>query len=158
MASVEGQVTNDGSNDNRAWVSFDLPGVTVRKTSTYFSGTVAVNNDGKYTVFGSQKLHLGDTATGMVLASSGLEGMSANFLPGSVGLMTPAFSPDGKHLAAIEGAGSWYHNLTGGRLAMMDFDETTLTFSNYTGLALASSFPAGQQALTCMLGVVTAVV
>jgi hypothetical protein len=73
--------------------------------------------------------------------------MTASFLPGSVGLMTPAFSPDGKHLAAIEGTGSWYHNLTSGRLAMMDFDEPTTTFSNYTGLALASSFPAGQQAL-----------
>jgi hypothetical protein len=147
VASVEGQVTNDGSNDNRAWVAFDLPGATVRKASTYFSGNVAVNNDGKYTVFGSQTLHLGDTATGTLIANSGLESMSASFLPGSVGLMTPAFSPDGKHLAAIEGAGSWYHNLVTGRLAVMDFDAATQTFSNYTGLARATDFPAGQQAL-----------
>ena len=148
VASIEGQVTNDGSNDNRAWVSFDLPGVTVREASTSFSGTVAVNNDGKYTVYGSQTLHLGDTAAGTLIAGSGLEAMSTNFLPGSIGLMTPAFSPDGKRLAVIEGAGSWYHNLVNGRLAIMDFDEATQAFSNYTGLALASSFTAGQQALT----------
>jgi hypothetical protein len=99
-------------------------------------------------VFGDQTLHLGDTATGMEIPSSGLEAMSASFLPGSVGLMTPSFSPDGKHLAAIEGAGSWYHNLVNGRLAMMDFDEGSKTFSNYVGLAQASSYPTGQRALS----------
>jgi len=41
-------------------VSFDLPGVTQRKASTSFAGTLAVTPDGKYTVFGSQTLHLGD--------------------------------------------------------------------------------------------------
>lgn len=145
VASVEGQVTNDGSNDNRAWVSFDLPNATVRAVSTYFAGNVAVNNDGKYTVFGSQTLKLGDTATGMLIPASGLEALP--LMPGSVGVMTPAFSPDGKRLAVVEGAGTWYHNLVNGRLAVMDFDPATQHFSGYTGLALAADFPAGQRAI-----------
>jgi len=145
VAAVEGQVTNDGSGDNRAWVSFDLPAATVRATSTYFAGNVAVNNDGKYVVFGSQQLKLGAADTGMPIPNSGLDTLP--LLPGSVGLMTPAFSPDGKHLAAVEGAGSWYHNLVGGRLATMDFDPATQMFSNYQGLAHATDFPAGQQAI-----------
>jgi hypothetical protein len=145
VASVEGLPTNDGSGDNRPWVSFDLPNTTVRATSTFFSGNVAVNNDGKYTVFGSQKLRLGDTATGLEIPGSGLDALP--LLPTSVGVMTPAFSPDGKHLAVVEGTGSWYHNLTGGRLATMDFDPVAQKFSNYQGLAPASAFPPGQQAI-----------
>lgn len=145
VAVVEGLQTNDGSGDNRAWVSFDLPGATVRATSTFFGGNVAVNNDGKYVVFGSQTLRLGDSATGQEIPGSGLA--SLPLLPSSVGVMTPAFSPDGKHLAVVEGAGSWYHNLVGGRLATMDFDPATQKFSNYKGLAPATDFPAGQQAL-----------
>ena len=145
VAAWEGQPTNDGSNDNRAWVSFDLPGATVRAISTSFAGNVAVNNDGKYVVFGSQTLKLGETATGQTIPNSGLEALP--LLPGSSGLMTPAFSPDGLHLAAIEGTGGWYHNLVGGRLVTMDFDPATQSFTNFTGLAPASGFPAGQQAL-----------
>lgn len=145
VAAWEGKPTNDGSNDNRAWVSFDLPAGTVRKESTFFAGNVAVNNDGKFVVFGSQTLKLGDTATGMLLPNSGLEALPLN--PGMDGLMTPAFSPDGLHLTAVEGAGTWYHNLTGGRLVTMDFDPATQMFSNYKGLVNASEFPAGQRAI-----------
>jgi hypothetical protein len=61
--------------------------------------------------------------------------------------MTPAFSPDGKHLVAVEGAGSWYHNLMNGKLVLFDFDEATQTFTSPRGLAAASLFPAAQHAM-----------
>lgn len=143
VAAWEGQPTID--NDNRAWVSFDLPGGTVRKISNRFAGNVAVNNDGKYVVFGSQTLHLAETATGTEFPNSGLE--SLPLLPGMKGIMTPAFSPDGKHMTAVEGSGSWYHNLVNGRLVTMDFDAATQKFSNYKGLVNAADYPAGQRAI-----------
>jgi hypothetical protein len=143
VAAWEGQPTID--NDPRAWVSFDLPSGTVRKISNRFAGNVAVNNDGKYVVFGSQTLKLAETATGTEFPNSGLENLP--LLPGMNGLMTPAFSPDGLHMTAVEGAGNWYHNLVNGRLVTMDFDPTTQKFSNYKGLVNASEYPAGQQAI-----------
>ena len=146
VGAVEGQVTSDGSNDNRAWVSFDLPAATVRKASSSFAGNVAVNPDGKYTVYGSQTLKLGDTATGLQIPNSGIETVALD--PGMKGLMTPAFSPDGKKLAAVEGTGSWYHNLTSGKLVVLDFDEGTRKFSNLVGLAPATTFAAGQRAIS----------
>jgi hypothetical protein len=146
VAAVANLPTTDGSGDDRAWVSFDLPSGKVRATSTFFGGNVAVNDDGKYVVFGGQQLRLGDTATGKEIPGSGLDQLP--LLPGSVGVMTPAFSPDGKHLAVVEGAGGWFQNLVGGRLATLDFDPATRTFSGYTGLASASDFPAGQQAIS----------
>lgn len=145
VASWEGKPTSDGSNDNRAWVSFDLPGATIRAESGFFSGNVAVNNDGKYTVFGSQTLRLGDTATGLEILGSGLDALP--LAPGASGLMTPTFSPDGLKLAAVEGTGSWYHNLINGRLAVMDFDPVTQMFSNYKPLVNTAEFPAGQRAI-----------
>ena len=145
VAAVEGLPTSDGSGDNRAWVSFDLPSATVRKQSTYFAGNVAVNPNGKYVVFGSQKLQLADTATGAPIAGSGLDALALD--PGVSGLMTPAFSPDGKHLAAVEGTGSWYHNLMNGKLVVVDFDEATQKFSGLKPLAPASAFPAAEHAI-----------
>jgi hypothetical protein len=133
------------ATNGRPWVSFDLPNATVRYESKMFSGNVAVNPDGKYTVFGDQTLYLADTATGALLPS-GLESVTLDV--GMKGLMTPAFSPDGKHLAAVEGAGNWYHNLIGGKLVVLDFDEATQKFSNMKGLAPASSFPVGEQAIS----------
>src|SRR5262249_31691209 len=129
----------------RAWVSFDLPNASARYTATDFAGNVALSPDGKFTVFGDQTLYLADTATGQLLAS-GLESVTLD--PGMKGLMTPAFSPDGKHLAAVEGAGNWYHNLINGKLVVLDFDPTTQKFSNVKGLAAASSFPAGERAIS----------
>src|SRR5262249_36783739 len=66
VASWQGMPTNDGTDDSRAWVSFDLPSMNIRKVSTYFPGFVALNNDGKYVVFGSVALQLADTTTGQV--------------------------------------------------------------------------------------------
>jgi hypothetical protein len=143
VAAWEGKPTVE--NDNRAWTSFDLPAGTVRTISNRFAGNVAVNNDGKYVVFGDRTLKLGDTFTGAEIPGSGLESLPLN--PGMSGIMTPAFSPDGLHLTAVEGAGSWYHNLMNGRLVVMDFDPATQMFTNYKGLASAAEFPAGQQAI-----------
>ncbi len=153
VASVEGAGTTSGSppgpnqtqdqSDGRPWVTFALPAANATKISTDFSGNVAVNNDGKYVVFGDQTLYLADTATAQLYTSTGLD----NFVldTGMSGLMTPAFSPDGKHLVAVEGAGSAYHNLYDGKLVELDFDEATHTFSNPQSLAATSLFPTGQQ-------------
>jgi hypothetical protein len=130
---------------NRAWMSFDLPAGTIRAESAYYAGMLAVNPDGKYVVFGSQKLRLGTTKDGQYLPSSGLEALPLD--PGMTGRMMPAFSPDGKHLVAVEGAGSGYHNLTGGKLVLIDFDEKTATFSNLQSLAPAAAFPQFARAI-----------
>lgn len=147
VASVEDQVSNDAPNDgkNRAWVSFDLPSGAVRKASSQFAGNVALTPEGKYTVFGFQQLHIADTATGTRIQGSGLETAPA---AGTDGFMTPAFSPDGRKLAVIEGSGSYYHNLVDGRLVVLDFDPTTLKFSNRVNLAAAAAFPAAQRGLS----------
>jgi hypothetical protein len=145
VAAVENKPTTDGSGDNRAWVTFGLPGAAEVKSSTYFAGNVALNPNGKYVVFGNQKLKLGETATGKLIASSGLDTIALD--PNMKGLMTPAFSPDGKKLVAVEGAGSWYHNLINGKLVTIDFDESTQKFTNKQALVATSFFPAGQRAI-----------
>jgi hypothetical protein len=153
VATVDDLPSTDGlpMTSKRAWESFDLPNATQRKVSTLFGGNLAVTPDGKYTVFGSKTLHIADTAVGTEIANSGLETVVLD--PNMKGLMTPTFSPDGKHFAAIEGGalqtgtGTWYHDLTGGKLVMLDFDEQTVTFSNLKGLAPASAFPTNERAL-----------
>lgn len=153
VAAVEGAGTTSGSppgpnqtedqGDGRPWVTFALPMANATKISTAFAGNVAVNNDGKYVVFGDQKLYLADTATAQIYTNTGIDDFALD--PGMSGLMTPAFSPDGKHLVAVEGTGTWYHNLYDGKLVELDFDESTRTFSNPTSLAATSVFPMGQQ-------------
>jgi hypothetical protein len=110
-----------------------------------FAGNVAVTPDGKYTVFGDQRLYLADTTTQQLFTNTGLD----NFVldPNMSGLMTPAFSPDGKRFVAVEGAGSWYHNLTNGKLIVMDFDPMTRTFKNPISPVSASQFPQNERAI-----------
>jgi WD40-like Beta Propeller Repeat len=149
VASVEDQPSSDDvakSGTKRGWVSFDLPGATTKAASTLFSGNVAVNPDGKFVVYGDQTLKLGDSATGLQIPNSGLETMPKD--TGMSGFMTPAFSPDGKKLAMVEGAGTWYHDLINGKLVVVDFDASTKTFSNLVALAPASSFAASQRAIS----------
>lgn len=153
VATVDDLPSTDGMpmTKKRAWESFDLPNASDRKTSTLFGGNLAVTPDGKYTVFGNQTLHIADTAIGTEIGSSGLETVTLD--ASMKGLMTPVFSPDGKHFAAIEGgaiqtgSGTWYHDLTGGKLVMLDFDEQNVAFSNLTALAPASFFAANERAL-----------
>ncbi len=155
VAAVEGAGSTSSSppgpnqaqdqGDGRPWVSFSLPAVTQVQQSAMFAGNVAVNPDGKYVVFGDQTLYLADTKTAMLYTGTGLDNFALD--PGMSGLMTPAFAPDGKHFVAIEGAGSWYHNLMNGKLVLFDFDEATRTFSSPKALAAASLFPASQHAM-----------
>ena len=153
VATVDDLPSTDGlpMTAKRAWESFDLPNATPRKVATLFGGNLAVTPDGKYTVFGNQTLHIADTNVGTEITGTGLETVTLD--PKMKGLMTPVFSPDGKHFAAIEGgaiqpgSGTWYHDLTGGKLVMMDFDEQSISFSNLQPLAPASFFPTAEQAL-----------
>ncbi len=155
VAAVEGAGSTSGSPpapnqtrdqaDGRPWVTFGLPSVTAAYTANSFAGNVAVNPDGKYVVFGDQRLYLADTASGQLFTGSGIDNVPLD--PGMGGVMTPAFSPDGKHLAVVEGSGDWYHDLVGGKLLELDFDEASHTFTNPRGLAPASSFPAAEQAI-----------
>ncbi len=153
VATVDDLPSTDGlpMTKKRAWESFDLPNATNRVTSTLFGGNLAVNPDGKYTVFGNQTLHIADTSIGAEIPGTGLETVPLD--PNMKGLMTPVFSPDGKHFAAIEGGavqtgtGTWYHDLTGGKLVMLDFDENSVSFSNLKSLAPASAFAASERAL-----------
>ncbi len=147
-----------GSNQKRAWVPFALPGAAMPSPATAydrFAGNVAVNPDGKYVVFGSETMHLADTATNTEITANGLD----NFVPDTDitsaggtpitmnGLMTPAFSPDGKHFVAVEGNGTWYENLKNGRLKLFDFDETAKAFSGARNLAPASFFGASENVI-----------
>jgi hypothetical protein len=147
----------DFSTDYRSWVSFNLPGMTVRKLANLFGGNVAVNRNGKYTVFGDVQLYLADTTSGMYYTNTGLDNVALD--TGNVGLMMPAFSPDGNHLVAVEGPADpgaqgqpSYICLAnnppsvGAKLIQLDFNEGTRTFSNLKRLAMESSLPAAQSA------------
>ncbi|MFO0662665.1 MAG: dickkopf-related protein [Polyangiaceae bacterium] len=153
VAVEEDRPSNDETTvSDRAWVSYDLPAATIRKVSTSFGGNVAVNPNGKYVVYGNQQLKLADTKTGTLVANSDLATMQANpTYPDFAKMMTPAFSPDGKKFAAISGLNPsiwWYHNMKNGHLVVMDFDETTLKFSNAKALAAAADYPVAQRGLS----------
>jgi hypothetical protein len=110
----------NGWKNGRAWASFDLPSGTVRKQTTYFGGNLALTPDGAYTVFGgraqtdaqasskqwmagSKYMTLADTKTGTIVVNSGLDAVTlADTATDTMGLSMPAFSPDGKTLAAVE--------------------------------------------------------
>jgi hypothetical protein len=143
VSAVENGGTTD-STDNRPWVSYDLPTMTVRKQAHLFGGDVAVNPNGHYTVFGWQPLKLGDTTTGQEYTTSGLETVPLS--TGMQGLAHPAFSPDNQHLAAVQSNNIW-HVWTNGTLVLMDWNEATQKFTNPKNLAAGSSFPTGLQAV-----------
>jgi hypothetical protein len=150
--SIEGTLP-DGGGQKRAWVPFDLPDAEAPSPSTQydrFGGNVAVNPDGKFVVFGSLKLRLADTATDTEIVGNGLDNFTLG--AGMAGLMTPAFSPDGKHFAAVQGVhvtgrGNWYDTLGGGNLELFTFDETSKTFSSPTALAASSFFSASENVI-----------
>jgi Tol biopolymer transport system component len=143
VASVEGEGSTDNS-DARSWVSYTLPGVTQVDASHLFGGNVAVNPDGKYTVFGTAPMHLGVTATGMEITTSGVESFPLD--PGMVTLAHPAFSPDGKYFAAIQSDTSWV-SWTVGKLALMTWDESSETFTSPTKLADGSMIAGANHAI-----------
>jgi hypothetical protein len=143
VASVEGEMSTD-STDARAWVSYDLPNMTVREEPHLFGGNVSVTPDGKYSVFGTAPMHLGDTTSGMEIAGSGIETYPLD--PGYTTLAHPAFSPDGKLFAAVESNNVWYE-WTLGQLVLWDYSEAAQTFTNPLKLANGATFPSAEQAV-----------
>jgi hypothetical protein len=143
VAAVEGEGSTD-STDARAWVSYDLPSMTIRKEPHLFGGNVSVTPDGKYTVFGTAPMHLGDTTTGAEIPNSGIETFPLD--PGYTTLAHPVFAPDGKYFAALESNSIW-HEWTVGQLVLWNYSETAQTFTTPTKLANGATFPAGQQAV-----------
>jgi len=143
VAAVEGEGSTD-SSDARSWVSYSLPAVTQIDASHLFGGNVAVTIDGKYTVFGTQPMHLGNTMTGAEIAGSGIETFPLD--TGMVTLAHPAFAPDGKHFAAIQSDTNWVY-WSVGKLAMLTWDEATMTFTAPTKLADGSTFPGTNHAI-----------
>lgn len=143
VAAVEGEGSTDNS-DARSWVSYALPAVTQIDASHLFGGNVAVTVDGKYTVFGTQPMHLGDTTTGAEIAGSGIETFPLD--TGMITLAHPAFAPDGKHFAAIQSDTNWVYWAVG-KLAMLTWDEKTTTFSAPTKLADGSTIPGANHAI-----------
>lgn len=108
----------------RPWASFDLTdagtdgGTTPTLETNMFGADLALTPDGTYVVFGgpapvttgggsigsttvpgSRYMSLAPVATGVVVATSGLDdaGVAAG-----MGIMMPAFSPDGTKLAVVE--------------------------------------------------------
>jgi hypothetical protein len=140
-------VENEGATDNtdqRGWVSYNLPDAGIRKEPKLFGGNVAVNPDGKYTVFGTAPLKVADTATGTETLVNGLESFALDM--GMTTLAHPAFSPDGKKFAAVESSNNWY-TWQASKLVLFSFDEGTVKFTSPTPLAASASFGVGQQAI-----------
>lgn len=77
-----------------------------------------------------------DTRTGQQVAAPGWDGVVTN---GG----TPAFSPEGKHLAFID-----EDKANGHGLSVMDFDQPTRTFSNRRDVATDAKFTIGWPAFT----------
>ncbi len=106
----------------RPWAAFDLTastadaGILPSMETTKFGADLALTPDGTYVVFGgptsvdtggstigspiagSKYLSLARTATGSVVATSGLDQVALD--PGT-GMMMPAFAPDGTKLAVV---------------------------------------------------------
>lgn len=147
----------------RAWAAFDLPekvgeSAKLSKQSDMYSANSALSPDGKYVVFGGQTetpvpgskyISLAETATGKVIADSGLD----DLVLGSpeMGVMMPSFSPDGTKLALVEALGDRRDNVLpkSQRIIYLDFDEKSAKFdaANIHEVVKASALPANNDQL-----------
>jgi hypothetical protein len=153
----------NGWMGTRAWAAFALPEnpgepATLSKQTNMYGGNSALTPDGKYVVFGGQAvpavagskfISLGVTATGEVIADSGLDDLVLG--SSAMGVMMPSFSPDGTKLALVEALGDRRDNVipTSVRIIYLDFDQKTLKFdaTNIHEVVKASSLPAGNDQL-----------
>jgi hypothetical protein len=143
----------------RPWASFDITnvtdaGVAPSLETNMFGADLALTPDGKYVVFGgptqvatgggsiatppiagSKYMSLATVSNGAVIPNSGLDQVAVDT---NMGMMMPAFSPDGTKLAVIEG--QFYAdnvipnaaNPDGGvneYISYLAFDESGPTFS-----------------------------
>jgi len=147
----------------RAWAAFALPEkvgqtASLSKQTNMYGANSALSPDGKYVVFGGQTespvpgskfISLAVTATGAVIADSGLDDVVLG--DPSYGVMMPSFSPDGTKLALVEAAGDRMDNVlpTSKRIIYLDFDQKTAKFAaaNVHEVVKASSLPADNDQL-----------
>jgi hypothetical protein len=145
----------------RAWASFALPDGTLATQTTKSGDNSALTPDGKLVVFGGKSgftgtatvdpvvpggkfIELATTATGDVIADSGLDDMPMDGFQ----TMMPAFSPDGTKLAMVQSTkGDPYDNvLPAGsvRIFYLDFDQAKAKFDGATihEVAKAADLPA----------------
>jgi hypothetical protein len=122
----------------RAWASFTLPAGTLGIQTTESGSNSALTPNGKYVVFGgrsqtpipgSKYISLATTATGVVVANSGLDDIVPE---ANMNVMMPSFSIDGTKLALVEGGGDFNDNVLpqpSNRIVYLDFDATGPKFS-----------------------------
>ncbi len=154
----------------RAWASFALPDGDLSNQTTKSGANSALTPDGKYVVFGGRAIDAGAfvpgskfislalTATGDVIADSGLDDL---VLPngdvvsttGSDGVMMPSFSPDGTKLALVQsktGSDLSDNVLPNSvRIFYLDFNQKKAKFdaANIHEVVKASDLPAGDDQL-----------
>lgn len=156
-----------GFANTRAWASFKLPEATLGMQTSMYGAGPALTPDGKYVVFGngmanppqagSKNFSLAETATGKVVATSGLDDIV--FSAAGLNLMMPQFSLDGKKLVAVEGGNNITENVIPDscpadkpcppkRIVYMDFDPAAPKFDpKLHEVVNMSQFPAGNQGL-----------
>jgi len=122
----------------RAWASFALPAGTLSLLTTKSGSNSALTPNGQYVVFGgrsqtpvpgSKYISLATTATGVVVAASGLDDIVPE---ANMNVMMPSFSVDGTKLALVEGGGDFNDNVLpapSNRIVYLDFDAAGPKFS-----------------------------
>jgi len=150
-------------SNTRAWAAFDLPEkvgepATLAKQTNMYGANSALTPDGKYVVFGGQSnpivagskfISLAETATGKLVANSGLDDLVLG--AANRGVMMPSFSPDGTKLALVEATGDLRDNVIPNslRIIYLDYDQKKHKFDgeNVHEVVKASDLPANNDQL-----------
>jgi hypothetical protein len=139
----------------RPWASFDISnsssdaGAPLKLETNKFGADIALNPDGTYVVFGgpttvatgggvgnpsgppiagSKYLSLAKVSDGIVIPTSGLDAVA---VPGGMGMMMPAFSPDGTKMAVVVSKLDTDNVIpedTGTSIQYLDFTQATPAF------------------------------